>query len=210
MPLIHKEIMPDGVITLIWRTEESESDLISQIKCFDCYEEKFSAIKSASRRLEFLVVRLLVSLFSPGSQVSYLNSGRPYLNDNNYNISISHSKQFVAVMLSPTSRVAIDIECISEKAARLSSRFLSPCELPAQGLSDENAKLYSVISWSAKESVFKYIDRVGVDFLRHIVFDPFTFDSHVIRVLVCSDGEEPSSLDVNFRIYDDFVMTYII
>ncbi len=209
MPLLNKEILSDGTILYIWSIEESESELIAMIPDFNRYESQFLLHKSGRRRLEFLAVRVLMSIGSPGSDICYHASGKPFLDDEKYYVSISHSGKFVAIMLNSSKPIALDIEVIADKASRLHQRFLSLSELPETRLTDQEFQLYCVLCWSAKESVFKYIDKEGVDFRDNIKFTPFTLNSYCIESLVKTSDDKNSHLHINFRIYDAFVMSYI-
>ena len=65
-----------------------------------------------------------------------------------YHISISHTLGYVAVILSRDYEVGVDIEYVSDRVNRISSRFLRDDEVFA----DTTDKL---IAWCAKETMYK-------------------------------------------------------
>ena len=75
------------------------------------------------RKKEWLASRLLLNKINPNYSISYNKFGAPELN-NECNISISHSKELVAISISK-QQVGLDIEEISDKALRVSSKFIS-------------------------------------------------------------------------------------
>ena len=97
--------------------------------------------------------------------ISYNAFGAPELNNSSY-ISISHSKELVAIIISK-QQVGIDIEEISEKALRVSSKFVSTNNLTS--LTAEKATLI----WCCKEAVFKWHQKGEVDFIADIKLHPF-------------------------------------
>ena len=72
--------------------------------------------------------------------------GKPFIKG--YNISISHTKGFVAILLSKHLQVGIDIEYHSDRIQKIAQRFLRP---------DETYTTTSdlLIAWCAKEAAYK-------------------------------------------------------
>jgi phosphopantetheinyl transferase len=102
---------------------------------------------------------------SPNTSISYNKFGAPEL-DNFQNISISHSKGLVAIILG-AKKVGLDIEHISEKPLRLSPKFIT--DNSHQDLTKEKATLI----WCCKEAVFKWHQKGSVDFKKDILISPF-------------------------------------
>ena len=117
------------------------------------------------RKKEWIASRLLLNEINPNYSISYNAFGAPELNNNSY-ISISHSKGLVAIIISQ-QQVGIDIEEISEKALRVSSKFVSINNLKA--LTAEKATLI----WCCKEAVLKWHQKGEVDFIADIKLHPF-------------------------------------
>ena len=117
------------------------------------------------RKKEWLASRLLLNEINPNYSISYNEFGAPELDNDNY-ISISHSKGLVAVIISQ-QQVGIDIEEISEKALRVSLKFISKNNL--KDLTAEKATLI----WCCKEAVYKWYQKGNIDFIKDITLQPF-------------------------------------
>jgi len=117
------------------------------------------------RKKEWLASRLLLNKINPNYSISYNAFGAPELNNGSY-ISISHSKGLVAIIISQ-QQVGIDIEKISEKALRVSTKFVSTNNLKA--LTAEKATLI----WCCKEAIYKWHQKGEVDFIADIKLHPF-------------------------------------
>lgn len=81
-----------------------------------------------------------------------------------YHISISHTLGYVAVILSRDYEVGVDIEYVSDRVNRISSRFLRDDEVFA----DTTDKL---IAWCAKETMYKLFSSEHLA-LKDIKVDP--------------------------------------
>lgn len=80
---------------------------------------------SDRRKLEWLSVRvLLYSMLQEDKEIGYSSEGKPHLTDNSSFISISHTKGYVAVILSSVAPVGIDIEQYGQRVKRVYDRFI--------------------------------------------------------------------------------------
>ena len=156
---ILKKIEENNCIIAIWNLQES-LELTQQsanISTPDFNNEK--------RKKEYLASRLLLKDIAPNTKITYNEYGAPKL-ENGEHISISHSKNLVAIIMSK-QKVGMDIEQISEKSLRLSSKFIS--EKTRTTLNKEKATLI----WCLKEAVFKWHQKGKVDFIKDIIIPPF-------------------------------------
>ena len=144
----------------LWEIKESLEELLQLAETTsipNCNTEK--------RKKEFLVSRLLLNNISPNSSITYNKFGAPEL-DNLQNISISHSKGLVAIILGD-KKVGLDIEQISDKPLKLSSKFID--KNVHTNLSKEKATLI----WCAKEAIYKWYQKGNIDFKKDIKLQNF-------------------------------------
>jgi phosphopantetheinyl transferase len=121
--------------------------LLSQLKRQEWYAPALARM-SLPRQSEWLTVRVLLkNLLGEEKQILYTDSGKPYLADSSYFISISHTQGHVAVALDEKDPVAIDIEHISPRVERIRSRFMSEAE--EENLSNTHPLLHLLLHWSA-------------------------------------------------------------
>jgi len=157
---ILKKIEENNCLIAIWDLQESLEELIQQST--DILTPDFNNEK---RKKEYLVSRLLLKDIAPKTKITYNEYGAPKL-ENGKHISISHSKNLVAIIFSK-QKVGLDIEKISEKPLRLASKFISEDE--NQNLTEEKATLI----WCVKEAIFKWHQKGNVDFKKDIKIKEF-------------------------------------
>lgn len=102
------------------------------------------------------VARIVREELGENVRVLHQADGSPVLAGSPLNISISHSRHYVALALHPTKRIGVDIEePRMEQLRRVISKFLSPDELPMW--SDRLLE-----AWTAKEAAFKAAGIQGI------------------------------------------------
>ena len=147
-------------IISIWEITETLEELLQLSNTISTAD-----FNTKRQKKEWIASRLLLNEMNPNYSISYNAFGAPELSNGRF-ISISHSKGLVAIIISQ-QQVGIDIEEISEKALRVSSKFVSTNNLKA--LTAEKATLI----WCCKEAVFKWHQKGEVDFIADIKLHPF-------------------------------------
>ena len=155
----------------VWKMEESLDTLFSLLpdaRRVSC-EQEMQRFTSDRRKLEWLSVRvLLYSMLQEDKEIGYSSEGKPHLTDNSSFISISHTKGYVAVILSSVAPVGIDIEQYGQRVKRVYDRFIRSDERvePYQG--DETWSM--LLHWSAKETIFKSMENADADLRKLCLF----------------------------------------
>jgi 4'-phosphopantetheinyl transferase len=163
-------ISTKDVQLLVWDLTESIDELRGQLTSFN--EVEFSKIVSEKRKREFLGIRVAMKeLLGREVQIGHDIDGKPFLLDNSYQISISHSKNWIAVMAHPTCSIGVDIECPNNKIQKIYARFLSEAE--QRDLSNGKNLNQLQLAWSVKESLYKIIGKEAVDFANQLRVFPF-------------------------------------
>ncbi len=207
MPLLKINNEEDFILG-IWKVEEDESTLISMLNESDSYTQELSQFNSSSRRIEWLAVRVLLQNISKGCRIMYQESGRPFIEDYSYNISISHTCGYVAVILHSTSEVGVDIEHYSTRVNKVIARFIRMDESPSYYKGDVTWS--NLLHWSAKETAFKILDSENVDFLNHLFIQPFHTTEKGMFILKEFRTEKKESLNIHYEVYSDFVITWCV
>ena len=159
MPIIHK-IESEKNTILVWEITETLEEML----VLGCGMNT-SNHTSEKRKKEHFASRLLLNTIYPTKTIIYNKFGAPEL-DNGKHISISHSKELVAIILSD-KKTGLDIEKISEKSLRLASKFISEKNLIK--LNKEKATLI----WCFKEAIYKWHQKGGIDFIKDIIISEF-------------------------------------
>ena len=99
---------------------------------------------------------------------------RPYFDQSDYHISLSHSFPFVAAVISHKKSVGIDLERFGRNVEKIGTRFLSPEEWSRW----QNSHADLTKAWTCKEAVYKAMGVPGLAFqqdieLPHLATNPF-------------------------------------
>ncbi|MBQ7471844.1 MAG: hypothetical protein IJS97_05390 [Prevotella sp.] len=192
------QVSPDVRLGL-WRMDETPEQLLGK---YPFLQPEVESFRNDGRKLERLsVYALLFEMTGDESlRIGHEPSGRPYVEG--YQMSISHTKGYAALILSKQSRVAVDVETVSDRVGRIARRFIRPDE-------DASDILTMLVNWSAKETVFKFFSDV-----RRL--DYFDMRLHPCNISSVSEGGEVEvdnipgncSVKVHVRCHPDFVLTY--
>ena len=156
----------------VWQITESEAELRELSSIPSDEMEEISYIQSESLRKQKLAVRaLLDQLFEEKVYLSHHDNGKPYIENNATNISITHTDKYVAVILNENEEVGIDIESLSRDFAAVGKKALSEDEI--DDLEDDSRNLQLAIYWCAKEAIFKKLSLYAVDFAEQIEIESF-------------------------------------
>lgn len=166
MPLIYsKKLTEDGELS-IWHATEDTEELLKILG----REPDFSPVKSGKRKRELISSRILAkSMLNKDVDIIYNGSGKPSLKDSEFKISVSHTGDFVAVLIHPEKEAGVDIELIHERIFNITHKFISE-EESKLFKTKELVELYKI--WGAKEVVYKIYGRKEVDFKKDFLCLP--------------------------------------
>lgn len=210
MAIAYRHQIDDDTEFALWRIEEGADELYSQLQ-LDEHEKAFTKQLSKSKRyLHWLGTRVLLRKMLRTEE--YIDCkvdshGKPYLVTLPYHISLSHSFDYAAVMISKTSPVGIDIEQIKEKVERIANRFMSEDELAFIREQNKIDQLY--VCWCAKEAVYKCYGQKEVSFLDNIMLQPFAFEGHGVVDAKLQKGAVDMAYEVNYIKYEDYMIGYV-
>lgn len=168
---VYKEYQLKHIHLLIWRLDSTD-DLASLQNGLSKEDQKrLQKIKNPNKRLEFFSARAaLYEILGDIPQLSYSATGAPSI-DKYQGVSISHNKDYAAVIVSKKHKVGLDIEAFRPQMIRLQNRFLS--EQERQSLEDENDLRRLCGYWCLKESFIKLLDAPELDLREQIRIAPF-------------------------------------
>lgn len=165
MPL-QKIIISKQAKLYLWNITETTAELLSLFSGeLPLAYERYRFIE---HQQQFLAKKLLLEYLNINHQIQYLDTGKPVLSDKKY-ISISHSRNWVAVALSP-QEIGIDMETANPKLKRIASKFVNPYE---QAIFDIENLTDLQYLWTAKESIYKLAGQTGLRFKEDIIIKDF-------------------------------------
>ncbi|MDB5283989.1 MAG: 4-phosphopantetheinyl transferase superfamily protein [Bacteroidota bacterium] len=201
MPL-YKKIFFEHCDIAIWRIEEDMS----------FFQAKFSnlpEIQNENKRLQWFATRFLANeILGSHAEIVKDESGKPWLKDSAHHISISHSAQFAAVMMSNTKAVGIDLEPVNEKVERIAPKFLRSDEIDAINAAEKTRKL--ILYWSAKESLYKLYGKGGIEFTTQLLISPFDLQDRGELSAEIKAAEHLTGLKVQYEFFEGHVLSYVV
>ncbi len=114
--------------------------------------------------------------------IHYTDSGKPYLANRPEFISISHSHDYLAILINTKHNAGIDIELVRDKVKQIKHKFLNATEA-TYALDDVNTLIRF---WSAKECLYKLHGLKGLDFITNLSVQDFE-DNKIIGKITKHD-----------------------
>ena len=194
----------------LWKIEEEADDLYKQLQLNATEKAYFESLGNGKRHLHWLGTRVLLRTMLNTSE--YIDCqvdahGKPYLVNLPYQISLSHSFDYAAVMLSKSKAVGIDIELVSQKVERIAHKFMSEREMAMIEPDHKIEQLY--ICWCAKEAVYKCNGRKVISFLDHIKLElPGWHQAGNIKASIIK-GDFEREFNVNYLPFGDYMIGYV-
>jgi len=203
---VYRTIIPDSQTkVLIWKIEESFEELSKDIMLTDKCELRVQRMKSDIHKRGFLSIRKLLEIEGYSDfDLYYDENGKPHLKNGKF-ISITHSYQFAAIIISD-SEVGIDIEKQRSKIIRIAHKF-TPLEEYRTLANDDALMRKLTIVWCAKESLYKSFAERGVSFLRHIDVADFDLDENQTTAKIVY-GKRTAVYEVHFFEFEGFTCAY--
>ena len=160
MPVIVQKSISNNISLSIWSIEESLDFFLSNLSLTKNCKQRLDKLRSDEMKKQFLAVRKLIQLNGISlDSLRYSSEGIPFLN-NEKNISISHTKGFSAIAISPKP-VGIDIQDFRDKILNISTKFINSEEID---LIDPSSIKELTLVWCIKEATYKVHRKPGLDF----------------------------------------------
>ncbi|MBR5375373.1 MAG: 4'-phosphopantetheinyl transferase superfamily protein [Paludibacteraceae bacterium] len=201
--LYHCDRNADGEILSIWKMDEPAEDLLSLFsEKKGLYQSEVERHKSVKRRQEYLSVRaLLLDALGHECDVFHDEMGKPSLSEEHLRISISHTKGYAAILLSPVREVGLDIEQFSDKIFHVRDKFLRAEE---KQIIDSTDRTQLLLCWSAKEAVYKLYEGLRPEYWEQITVKALDMD----QCVMLAEVEDRPPVSLRFRVFPDFVMVH--
>ena len=190
MPIFFNSLLTTGARIWVWHLTETEETLKKFLSEEECNHIS-SKYHHPKRRLQKIVTSILLHHLGEGQIVSliYNDEGKPFPQEIQGHISISHSKNFVGLLYHPLISCGLDLEEVDERVLKIGSRFINEHE--NNWIDKKDSMRDSGLIWSVKECLFKNIGGGGILFKEHLnVEAPHLFSSHNGSGLAKYDGQQ--------------------
>ena len=210
MALYLKKKLDNEATIAVWQITETEEQLKELSSTPTDEMEEISFIRSESMRRQRLAVRaLLNTLFDEKVYLSHHDNGKPYLENNPINISITHTEKYVAVILHDENDCGIDIESLDRDFSAVEKKALSEDEI--EDLEDEKRNEQLAIYWCAKEAIFKLLSVYNLDFAEQIEVDRFRpkGEGELDATFIGKNGDE-EEFELEYMTFDRHVLVWVV
>ena len=211
MALYFTKELSDTARLAVWQVTESESELRELSSTPSDELEEISYIKSESLRKQRLAVRALLNvLFEEKVYLAHHDNGKPYIENNSINISITHTDKYVAVILDENEEVGIDVESLDRDFSAVEKKALSEEEIGDLDDDKEEKNEQLAIYWCAKEAIYKKMSQYHVDFAEQIEVERFRSrgEGELEATFIHKDGYE-EELHLEYMTFDRHVLVWI-
>lgn len=204
MPIIQRTNLNENTVLALWKIDESREELLAILT-----EDLVDTGINRHSNIHWLASRVLLQELCSGQSIELLKDefNKPSLNINHkpYAVSITHSYEYAAVMISRSHTVSLDMERIDNRILKVSHKFIREDEL----YGEHNPILYNTIIWSAKETLYKYYGKKELDFKLNLNIHPFVYTENPFITTGSIHKENYLlNLPVHIETIDGYVLTY--
>jgi len=201
MPFLKEFIINEKTKIKLWKViigELSPKELNKDDK------KLFKLKKNNLLREQFLATRKILSIENSDYIITYDLDGKPILNSE-FNISISHSHEIAALVVSNKKIIGLDVQFKESKILNIKNKFLNKFEKLNIG-GDPSIDILTMI-WTSKESIYKAIGLKGISFSKNIQIDKF-IEKDKIGEGYYINGIEKVKFDLKFFYLGEYIVCY--
>lgn len=194
MPLIQTFSQQKNKVA-VWLIAE-QCETLQKILIID----DFLPFKNEKRNTHWLAARIALQEVLPDNSFKIIKNihGKPYPQNGDGHISITHSVNMAAAVYNSENLCGIDLEKFDSRISKIAYKFSTPKE--TEMLSGEYFNTLCCLIWSGKETVFKYSPLADIDFKEHIIL--LKIDTQKSILHFCFKKNDNICLDVNYKFYE--------
>ena len=201
MPFLKEFIINEKTKIKIWKVILGE---LSPKELNNDEKKLFKLKKSNILREQFLATRKMLALENSDYIITYDLDGKPSLNSE-FNISISHSREIAALVLSNNRKIGLDVQLKESKILNIQNKFLNKFEKLNIG-NNPSINILTMI-WTSKESIYKAIGLKGISFSKNIKIDKVTEKDKTGKGYYIN-GTEKVKFELKFFYLDEYIVCY--
>jgi 4'-phosphopantetheinyl transferase len=199
----------------IWRMDEEPANMLKMGVLSAKDVEHVKSFQSIARKKEWVCTRFLLAEMMPGMNLSidYDENGKPHLRNSiseekTFHISVSHTKNYVAVIVSEKNAVAIDVELLHPRIEKIAYKFISDEEM--KYLPADNPLQHYYLVWSAKECLFKMHGRGEMLFKENLLVKPFEISTEGTLSAKIKKDNLDKDFVLKYEFLNDLLLVYVI
>ena len=209
MGILFKENINSECTLGIWNITESYSELYSKVVLQDEEIKTLDSFGSDARKIEWLSVRVLLRELT-GKELTIIYNGnrKPFIKGNSYQISISHSNNLTAVLISKDKKVGLDLEFMSGKISKVADKFINDKE--SITTNPELQKYHLYLHWCAKEAMYKICDKQDINFRDGLTIYPFRPDEHGFMKGHILNGNGEEDIELEYLQHENYALVWCV
>ena len=201
MPFLKEFIINEKTKIKLWKVMLGE---LNPRKLNNEEIKLFKLKKSNLLKEQFLAIRKILALENSDYIITYDIDGKPILNSE-FNISISHSHEIAALVISNNLKFGMDVQFKESKILNIKNKFLNEFE-KLNIVGDPSIDILTMI-WTSKESIYKAIGLKGVSFSENIKIDKVKEKDKIGKGYYIN-GAEKVKFDLRFFYLDEYILCY--
>lgn len=172
MSLYFNKTLENGLKIVVWTLTETLEDLKNAVELTEEETEAFDKISVPEKKREFLAGKYVLKqaceiLGIACTGIEKDEHGKPFLSGREYEISLTHTVDYIGTVFHKGSPVGVDLEKPRNQIFRVLPRLYSESELSDVGQDLKKATIY----WSAKEALYKLYGKRSVDFKENLFLE---------------------------------------
>jgi phosphopantetheinyl transferase len=190
----------------VWKIEEQEEQLLNMLPISDPIADN---ITHPHKRAEAITSKVVTALLLKEFGETYAGvikneHGKPFLKNSSFHMSQSHSFPYVAVIISNTENVGIDIEQPKKNLAIVAPRVFSKAELEQTGMDLIRLCIY----WCAKEALIKLYGKKDLLLKEEIAIENLTFKEEGNLTGRITKKENEKSYTLYYLVQPEFILVH--
>ena len=201
MPFLKEFIINDKTKIKLWKV------IIGELNTKELNNDDKNLLKlkkSNILREQFLSTRKILALENSDYKITYDINGKPLLNSI-YNISISHSHEIAALVISDNPKIGLDVQLKESKIFNIQNKFLNKYEKSNIG-DDPTVDILTMV-WTSKESIYKALGLKGISFSKNIKIDK-VIEKDKTGIGYYINGTEKVKFDLKFFYVDEYTICF--
>lgn len=201
MPFLKEFIINDKTKIKLWKV------MLGELNTKELNSDEKNLLKLKKNNIlreQFLATRKILALENSDYKITYNNNGKPSLNSK-YNISISHSHEIAALVISDNSKIGLDVQLNENKILNIQDKFLNPSE--KLNIGENPSLIILTMIWSSKESIYKAIGLKGTSLSNDIIIDKVV-EKDKTGIGYYINETEKVKFDLKFFYIDEYTICY--
>lgn len=200
------EILPECLLG-VWEITEDYDSLHAMVNLATVEKAKLESFRNISRKLEWLSVRALAkNMLGNDTRIIYNADNKPFVKGFTHNISISHSNNLTAVLLSPDKLVGIDLEFMSGKIGKVADKFINSREVITED--PQLIKNHLYLHWCAKEAMYKICDKQDINFRDGLTVHPFSPEEQGFMKGSVTNESGQENFELEYLLHDNYALVW--